>query len=114
MFFYSLTRDICSLISEFCSKTKIPHPFNQVNQSDGRDFIYNFIKRRPDLSLRKPQGISINRILGCNKEDVQRYFLNLVQLLDKNDFSPHQIYNCDEIGITTVHKPVKVIVKKGK
>ena len=28
-----------------------------------------------DISLRKPQGVSINRILGCNKEDVQRYFL---------------------------------------
>ena len=64
--------------------------------------------------MRKPQGISINRILGCNKEDVQRYFLNLNQLLDENDFSPHQIYNCDETGITTVHKPVKVIAKKGK
>ena len=28
-----------------------------------------------DISLRKPQGVPINRILGCNKEDVQRYFL---------------------------------------
>ena len=64
--------------------------------------------------MRKPQGISINRILGCNKEDVQIYFLNLNQLLDENDFSRHQIYNCDETGITTVHKPVKVIAKKGK
>ena len=67
-----------------------------------------------DISLRKPQGVPINRILGCNKEDVQRYFLKLNQLLDENDFSPHQIYNCDETGITTVHKPVKVIAKKGK
>ena len=113
--FYGLTtRDICSLVFEFCSKNKIPHPFNQVKQSAGRDFIYNFLKRHPDISLRKPQGISINRILGCNKEDVQRYFLNLNQLLDENDFSSHQIYNCDETGITTVHKPVKVIAKKGK
>ena len=76
--FYGLTtRDICSLIFEFCSKNKIAHPFNQVKQSAGRDFIYNFLKRHPDLFLRIPQGISINHILGCNKEDVQRYFLNL-------------------------------------
>ena len=67
-----------------------------------------------DISLRIPQGISINRILGCNKEDVQRYFLNLNQLLEESDFSPHQIYNCDETGITTVHIPVKVIAKNGK
>ena len=113
--FYGLTtRDICSLVFEFCSKNKIPRPFNQVKQSAGRDFIYNFLKRHPDLSLRKPQGISINRILGCNKENVQRYFLNLNQLLDENDFSPHQIYNCDKTGITTVCKQVKVIAKKGK
>ena len=114
MLFYGLTtRDICSLVFEFCSKNKIPRPFNQVKQSAGRDFIYNFLKRRPDLSLRKPQGISINRILGC-KEDVQRYFLNLNQLLDENDYLPHQIYNYDETGIITVHKPVKVIAKKRK
>ena len=73
-FYYLTTRDICSLVFEFCSKNKIPNPFNQVKQSAGRDFIYNFLKRHPDLSLRKPQGISINRILGCNKKDVQRYF----------------------------------------
>ena len=74
--FYGLTtRDICSLVFEFCSKNKIPHPFNLVKQSAGRDFIYNFLKRHPDPSLRKPQGVPINRILGCNKEDVHRYFL---------------------------------------
>ena len=83
------TRYICSLVFEFCSKNKIPHHFNQVKQSAGRDYIYNFLKRHPDLSLRKPQDISINRILGCNKENVQTYFLNLNQLLDENDFSPH-------------------------
>ena len=88
--------------------------FYQIQQSAGMDFIYNFLKRPPDLSLRKAQGTSINRILGCNKKDVQRYFLNLNQLLDENDFSPHQIYNCDDTGITTVHKPVKAIAKKGK
>ena len=94
------TRDICSFIFEFCSKNKKAHPFNQVKQSAGRDYIYNFIECHPDLSLRKPQGISINRILGCNNDDVQRYFLNFNQLLDENDFSHHQIYNCDETGIT--------------
>lgn len=80
----------------------------------GRDFVEGFLKRNPMLSLRKPQGVALNRIYGLNRESVSNYFTNLENILDTYKFQAHQIYNCDESGITAVHKPMKVIAPKGK
>ena len=73
-----------------------------------------FLKLHKDLALRKPQGVVLNRVFGLNKEAVKRYFDNLEILLIEHHFETHQIYNCDETGITTVHKPAKVIAPTGK
>ena len=68
----------------------------------------------PDLSLRKPQPVALNRVFGLNKESVGRYFDNLQSVINKHGLEVSQISNCDESGITTEHKPVKVIAAKGK
>ena len=34
--------------------------------------------------------------------------------MNKYNFQPHQIFNCDESGLTCVHKPLKVVTPKGK
>ena len=80
----------------------------------GRDFFDGFLKRQKTFSLRKPEAIALNRVFGLNKASVQRYFANLNELLDANNFEPSQIFNCDETGITCVLKPVEVIAPKGK
>ena len=53
-------------------------------------------------------------MFGLNKNAVSRYFHNLEKLISEQSFASNQIYNCDESGLTCVHKPVKVIAKKGK
>ena len=41
-------------------------------------------------------------------------FSNLEKLLDKYHIKPHQIFNCDESGLSCVYKPSKVISSTGK
>lgn len=38
---------------------------------------------------------------------------NLKNVLEKFTFGPESIYNIDETGVTTVHKPGKIIANKG-
>ena len=76
----------------------------------GRNFVSGFMKRNKDLSLRKPQGVALNHIYGLNKTDVGLFFENLDSVLRHYLFEPHQIYSCDETGLTCVNKPSKVIV----
>lgn len=113
--FYGLTiRDIRQVVYQFTERNHIPHKFDRVTGLAGKDFVVGFLKRNPCLSLRKPESISINRILGINREDVEAYFSNLTNAVDTNGLEGFQIYNCDESGLTTVHKPLKVITSKGK
>ena len=49
-----------------------------------------------------------------NEDNIKIYFSNLENLLDKYHFEPHQIFNCDESGLSCIHKPLKVISSTGK
>ena len=113
--FYGLSiNELRKVVYEYCERIKIKHPFNKTNQMAGRDFVASFFKRRPSLSLRKPEGVSLNRVFGLNKTSVERYFSNLETVMNTYNFHPHRIYNVDESGLTYVHKPEKVIAPKGK
>ena len=57
------------LTYKYCRRCCIPHPFNKEKKMAGRDFVSGFLKRSKDLSLRKPQGVVLNRICGLNKTD---------------------------------------------
>lgn len=99
--FYGLSiNEIRRVVFEFAEHNQIDHPFNKEKKMAGRDFVDGFLKRQKTLSLRKPEAVALNRVFGLNKASVQNYFTNLKELLDTHNFEPHQIYNCDESGIT--------------
>ena len=113
--FYGLSiNDIRTIVYDYCQKNNIKNNFNSDTKMAGRDFVAGFLKRHPKLSHRRPESVSVNRVFGLNKTSVNLYFDNLKTLLNKHNFKPHEISNCDESGLTCVHKPVKVIAPKGK
>jgi hypothetical protein len=73
-----------------------------------------FLKNNPTLSIRKPEATSLNRITAFSKLKVDRFFSNLVEIVNKHNFTPDRIFNIDETGITTAHKPRPVIAPKGQ
>ena len=61
--FYGLTiMDLRVLVYQQCTRNCIPHPFNRETKVAGMDFVSGFMKRNKDLSLRKPQGVALNRV----------------------------------------------------
>ena len=54
-------------------------------------------------------------ILLCliNRTNVSEFFSNYHNVLDKNKFQSHQIWNADETGLSTVHVPPRVFAEKG-
>jgi hypothetical protein len=73
-----------------------------------------FLKNKPTLSIRKPEATSLNRITAFTKLEVDRFFSNLLEIMNKRNFTPDRIFNIDETGITTVHKPRPIIAPKGQ
>ena len=83
--------------------------FKHGKQSASTMWYRKFMKRHPELSLRKAEATSVARAKGFNRINVGELFYSLETLVDKHNLGPASIYNGDESGITTVQKPGKVI-----
>ena len=112
--FYGLTYlDLRSLALQLAERNGIAHPFAKGQKLAGKTWLHSFMRRHSELTLRSPEPTSMARIAGFNRIQVGKFFENLTLELTKVQYSPAQIYNVDETGITTVQKPGKIIAKKG-
>lgn len=113
MFHGLSTMQFRKLAFTYAEANNIKNNFNKTIRLAGKDFLYSFLKRHPQIALRKPEGTSINRIKAFNQTDVKLFYENLGALYEKYKFRPDNIYNVDESGITTVQKPSKCASPKG-
>ena len=60
----------------FCETNKIRHPFNHDEERAGKDWLADFLRRHPGISLRINEPTSIQRGIGFNKAQVDT-FMNL-------------------------------------
>ncbi|XP_046385714.1 uncharacterized protein LOC124155713 [Ischnura elegans] len=98
----------------------------------GPDWLASFLKRHSTLSIRSPQATSsvnvsatslanvsatslANVSAKClhNTDDVSAFFDNLTTAIKRLKVGPADIWNVDEIGVTTVQKPDRVIAREG-
>jgi hypothetical protein len=112
--FYGLSKqEFLELVYNYAEMNKIPHPFK--NGAAGVDWYRGFVKRHPDVTLRKPEPTSIARARGFNKPQVYRFFDLLEEQIDKNKIDATRLYNMDETGVqTSSNKPPRVLTKSGK
>ena len=74
--FYGVTPlSLRKIAYDFAVRNGIKNVFNQEKQLAGKDWLYLFLKRNPQISLRQPEGTSLNRISSFNAEEVQLFFL---------------------------------------
>lgn len=107
--------DLRTLAFELAERNNIKHNFNSEKRMAGKCWLYSFLDRHKNVTLRTPEATSAARAMGFNKPVVEKFFQLLLSLYDKYKFTPDRIYNVDETGITTVpNKKSKVLSLKGK
>ncbi|XP_065660453.1 uncharacterized protein LOC136084350 [Hydra vulgaris] len=79
----------------------------------GIDWINNFRKQHPDLSVRTPEGCSLST--SFNAHNVNIFFDKLKELFARSPAFANgtRIFNLDETETITVQNPQKVFAKKG-
>lgn len=112
--FYGLTRkDLRRMALQLALKNNLNHPFNNIMA--GRKWLKLFLRRHPELSLRRPIGTSVARARGFCRDHVNNYFNLLEACFDEYNYPPDRIFNVDETGLSIVQSKIpKVIGKKGK
>lgn len=113
--FPSLVDDVRRAAYFFAEQLKLPHKFNKEKERAGYDWFNSFLRRHPDLSLRKTEGVSIARGQGMNREDVGNHFKRLEACLEENGLfnKPGCIYNVDETGLQLNNRASVVVAEKG-
>lgn len=108
-------QDLRRLAFQLAESNNLQHDFDKDLGMAGYKWVENFLKRNPNVSLRKPEGTSGARAMGFNKIVVDKFFDLLTDTMAKYRFPSDRIFNVDETGISTVPKKVsKVLAKKGK
>ena len=92
---------------------KFPNRWNETKLAVN-DWLYGFMKRHSDLSLRKPEACSLSRATAFNKHTATAFFDKLRSVYDRNvEFANGtRLFNLDEMFTSTVQKPKNVVTLK--
>lgn len=104
------------LVYKYCVLNNIKHNFDETAKRAGKDWYKAFMKRHPEISLRKAQFMNVARAQKLNKFIVGDHFDRLKKVYDKLELRDHpeRIYNMDEKGCRlTIHHQQGVLAKKG-
>ncbi|XP_045452707.1 chaetoglobosin A biosynthesis cluster protein C-like [Melitaea cinxia] len=113
--FYGLTIEMVRKIAfKFAEVNNLKHNFDKKTHMAGKDWFYAFKKRNPNISLRRPESTSINRITAFNETEVKMFFNILESLQTKYQFDTNRIYNVDETGISNVQRNSRILAPKGQ
>ena len=112
MFFGLTPKDLRKVAYQWAERNKLDHPFSREKGMAGEDWLNGFLKRNNQLSLRKPEATSYARASAFNLPQVTRFFDLLEEVMAKEKFPAHRIFNMDETGISIVHKPPRIVGSK--
>ena len=100
------------LVQYYVTLHGIKTPFKE--NRPGKEWLSNFLKRNK-LNTKKANMISYARMANTsNPFVVYDFFETIEKIANENNFSPSQVWNCDETGSPADAGQCKVVAPKGK
>ena len=87
---------------------------NENQNAAGEDWYRGFMARHSHLAVRAPEATSLGRATAFNRVTIGNFFEKLGEVYRRHRFTAQNIWNVDETGLSTVHKPGKIVAVKGQ
>ena len=81
-----------------CKRTIKQRVESMGKKKPGRNWVYRFLGRHPEIVLSKPSGLDPKRAQAFNRPSVQKYFDKLKEIIESDGIPVENIYNMDEKG----------------
>ncbi|GFR65606.1 transposase [Elysia marginata] len=78
----------------------------------GKEWLYDFMQRNPELSLRISEATSLACASAFNRQNIAAFFKLLNETVIKTKATAFSIFNLDESGCTTVQRVPKAPKRK--
>lgn len=107
--------ELRKLVGEYVIAKDLKTPFK--DGIPGEDWYYLFMRRHPELSLKKPEHLQKLRKDARKPEIVYDFFDHLQRVIDQNDLDDNKgsfIFNADESGFNNDPYRIRAIGEKGK
>lgn len=107
--------DVRKIAYQLAEQLHLKHRFYKKTEKAGYDFVKLFLRRHPDITIRKSEGVSLARSNAMNRREVDAYFnlLENVLMVDDVMMKPSHIFNMDETGLQLNNRPDHVLAAKG-
>ncbi|XP_066581848.1 uncharacterized protein [Prorops nasuta] len=105
--------ELLDAVQKYIQMKKLKTPF--INNRPGRHWYEGFRKRHSNISIRKPQQLSLTRA-SVTREDLKEWFDEQEKYLQKKNLlhiCPSRIFNCDESSILLCPDGERVLTSKG-
>ena len=89
---------------------------SETKQKAGYAWFQGFLKQKPNLSIRKPEGLSILKAAGFNRPAVMKCFSDYEDIIKSLGLenAPGHILNCDETGLQNHFLSSRVVAEFGE
>lgn len=79
------------------------------NKQASADWFAAFLKRHPTLSVRSPEPSS-----RCAAGHAEMFYSKLKELTERHRFKPEDVWNTDEMGVSTSQRTDRVVIRRGQ
>lgn len=86
----------------------MPTPWSENKQASA-DWFAAFLKRHPSLAIRSPEPSS-----RCATGHAEMFYGKLKELTERHRFKPDDVWNMDEMGISTSQRADRVVIRRGQ
>ena len=111
-----LTRkETLTLVSQFIEQEKIVTRWKD-GKVPGEDWFRGFLARHPELSIRKGEALSSQRVRGTDPFVIKKFYDDIANIYNEQGIGPQDgglLFNCDETSFSHDPKEMKIVAEKG-